>query len=242
MLEETTMNALTRQTCFLLAAAILLIAMPAFVGCGSSGGGRTALDSTGGDDSVADDPSEREAGWDDSDSDAGRILVQSTFDVDHEGWVISGNGERTMPEWEPADDPPGGCIAKNFNVSATIAYWDAPAAFLGDVSEAYGGTLTFETFIKAKSNKDAKLVILTGPDGLVLDLNMPFEPDTGWTAFSVRLDESGGWKNAETEFAATQEEVRAVLSDLVQLRIRGEYPAHSVRPLGKLDNVVIRLP
>lgn len=171
---------------------------------------------------------------------AAEILVQSTFDVDHEGWRISGNGGGVTPVWK-ANSEGNGLIEKYFNIGEPIGYWDAPDKFLGDISEAHGGLLTFRSFKKHKS-PNTKLVVLTAMSGLTVYLDSPIDSDSGWTRFSIPLDDSAPWKDADSELAVTNEEVLEVLANLVQLRIRGDYPANASRQVGRLDDVVIRRP
>ena len=63
------------------------------------------------------------------------------------------------------------------------------------------------------------------------------KPDTTWSSFEVPLTAEAGWISFVTEEPfATEEEFRAVLTDLESLRIRGEYRTGGDE--SRLDNVV----
>lgn len=167
--------------------------------------------------------------------------IQSTFDADHESWRVWNNTHGTQPVW--VSDAGGEYIGVPDGTYGTqVWYFDAPAEFLGDLSGAFGGHLSFNL----ASNRPlpyitAPLVALTG-DSRLLVCPVPYIPGTGWTAYSVRLDESGGWKNAATGLAATPAEVQDVLANLVQLRIRGDFGSTDLLADGFLDDVVITAP
>jgi hypothetical protein len=167
--------------------------------------------------------------------------IQSSFDADHEGWRIWNNAGITQPQWvsNEAGQYIGGV---DQTYGEAVWYFDAPEPFLGDLSGAYGGTLSFELASSLPLPYIvAPLVVLTG-SGVTLALDVPYLPGTGWTVYSVRLGESAGWKNAATGLAATHAELQAVLKNVAQLRIRGDFGGTDLHADGFLDDVVLDAP
>ncbi len=166
--------------------------------------------------------------------------ITSTFAVDHEGWQIWNNTTGTQPEW--FSDENGQYIGAVDGTYYSVWYFSAPEKLLGDLTGAYGGSLSF----KLASNLPlpyivAPLVVLTG-SGVTLALDVPYLPGTGWTAYSVALDETSGWKNATTGLVSTQAEVQAALANVVQLRIRGDFGSTDLHANGFLDEVILDAP
>jgi predicted Ser/Thr protein kinase len=121
--------------------------------------------------------------------------------------------------------------------------WHAPRKFHGDHSDKLGRFLRYSIFTTASgrgSQNTDWYVRLTG-GGIVVfvdgrTLQRPIQNQ--WKAYRVRLDASGGWKIVKPggQIArATDEDIKQVLSNVTDLRIKGEYGFAS---LGCLDNVV----
>jgi hypothetical protein len=155
-------------------------------------------------------------------------IVISTFDAGTEGWTIVADG--TGPVWNP-----GGYITTvDLGLGQTI-YWVAPAAFLGDQSAAYGGTLAFDLRQSATNGGfDATDIFLSnGPTTLAFDLAT--NPLTVFTHFAVALL-APGWKVGSIAGPdATAAQMQAVLGSLTSLRIRAEF--RSGADTDDLDNV-----
>lgn len=166
----------------------------------------------------------------------------STFEVNDEGWLVVGNSTTgrgaDAPDRTRDSGRPGGSVSAE--TRRVGWFWDAPAGFTGDASAAHGRTLTFELY---QSLIDVQLeyaddVILRG-GGLTLHFDLPYNPDAGWTAYSVRLDESDGrWRVLETGDRPTADEFRAVLAALGQIQIRGSFRDRDGETTG-LENVVL---
>ena len=175
-----------------------------------------------------------------------RPLVASTFDVDAEGWRVSGNGEDTVPEHRASGGQAGGYIHMDFTASEEVGYWRAPEKFLGDVSEAIGGRLTFATSHggPASAASTEPLVVLTAETGLQLVYPLPTDaiPSSGWADWSVGLQAGAGWRTAETLSPASAGELAEVVAGLTRLEIRGEYAAGPDGLAAGLDSVEVWLP
>lgn len=165
----------------------------------------------------------------------------SHFDTDAEGWTVQDllppytePGISLTVSWQDGHigltDPSEG----NF-------YFEAPAAFLGDLSAYYGGSLHYEQTLNTPQGEawrtDADVMIYGA--GLILFYQGSANPSSDWTAYDVTLSEAG-WHvgSFDSPTLATQAQFRSVLADLTHLRIRGEYIA-GVFETTTLDNVRI---
>ena len=76
--------------------------------------------------------------------------------------------------------------------AANLVAFQAPAAFLGDKSAAYGGVLHGEERLLASDGASYPVAAL-GNDQLFLQFRMP-PPGTDWTIFDLPLVASAGWE------------------------------------------------
>lgn len=165
-------------------------------------------------------------------------LAVSTFDADAEGWTVTGDaqGGSPTPNWVPSGGNPGGYVSATDDENGDRWYWQAPAKFLGNISDAYGYTLRFDLRQSAPTQqRDAPDVVLKGPGGTFY-FDTPNNPGTTWTSYAVVLSETSGWTKSDGSIP-TQAEMKALLSDVNTLRIRGEY--RSGPDTGDLDNVIL---
>ncbi len=170
-----------------------------------------------------------------------KVNVVSTFDSASHGWTVGNNGAlgASTPTYAVAGGRTGGYAWITDDSNQWTWFWDAPAEFLGDMSSAFGRTLSFNLTRSSRTYaRDGKDVILRG-GGLVLYFDAPWNPGLGWTHYSIGLDNTSGWRSWPSEELATTEEILTVLSSLGQLRIRAEFrgPGSS----GGLDHVVLDL-
>ncbi len=173
-----------------------------------------------------------------------RADVISTFDSDSEGWRVA-----DLPDsgpfgpalgyyavlWNSSGGNPGGYLSAT-DPSGNNFFLDAPAAFLGDKSTAYGQTLSYDlAFPYPVDWTPLEDVILVG-GGMTLVANQGPPPEPAWKHYSLTLLGSSGWHiGTGAGPAPTEAELQTVLSDLTALRIRGEY--HYGDDLPGLDNV-----
>lgn len=163
-------------------------------------------------------------------------LAVSTFDVDAEGWAVTGDAVSPIPNHISSGGNPGGYISATDSELSDVWYWQAPAKFLGNISEAYGQALRFELRQSALTQqRDDNDVVLKGPGGTFY-YNTPYNPGKTWTSYAVVLSETSGWTKSDGS-TPTQAEMKALLSNVDTLRIRGEY--RSATDIGDLDNVVL---
>jgi hypothetical protein len=165
-------------------------------------------------------------------------LVQSTFDSNTEGWSTIGDSAGT-PTWIASGGNPGGHIRASDSVGGITWFFRAPAAYYGDRSAAYGGTLSFDELqFDTSAQYDDRDIILSG-GGVTIWYDFPNNPALTWTAYSTVLDDTGGWKfgTFASPTPATAVQIQTVLSNLTDLQIRGEY--RSGADTASLDNVVL---
>jgi hypothetical protein len=167
-------------------------------------------------------------------------MPESTFDSSAEGWAVSGAAQSgsATPNFIPSGGNPGGYISATGDVTGSVWYWQAAPQFLGDASGAYGKALNFDLRQTTTDNQfDGEDIVLEG-GGLKLVYDAPYNPGTTWTAYSIPLIETAGWKKDTLSGSApTQAEMQAVLASLSLLRIRGDY--RTSEDTGALDNVVL---
>lgn len=174
---------------------------------------------------------------------AARAAVMSTFDVNDEGWRVSGDaqGSSNLPTYSPTAGITTGYVFAKDDVAGGVWYWQAPAKFLGDQSAAYGQSLDFslrQVITGSPAPFDSEDVILNGPAGLRLCFDTPANPTADWTAYSIPLVASAGWRvSSLTGPVATEAQFQAALTNLTSLFIRGEFQTGP--DTGSLDNVTL---
>jgi len=173
----------------------------------------------------------------------------SGFETDADGWTITGDAQAShvAPDYDGHGGNPDGLISAVDDVTGGVWYFQAPAKYLGDASGTYGRYLDFDLKTTAISSPfDTFDVVLVG-GGTTLGFDATPNPAIdAWTTFHVRLDETAAWRitpevseSAFDDFATlsapTATQMKAVLGNLTQLLIRGEFQTGS--DTGSLDNV-----
>lgn len=165
--------------------------------------------------------------------------IESTFDEDAEGWTITGDAQSgsVEPTHNDAGGNPGGYLSARDDVTGGVWYWNASDRYLGDKSDFYGGTLSFDLNQSATDSQfDARDVVLVG-NGTAIHYRFDSNPGTNWTGYEVPMTESG-WNVSESGDPVTEEQFEAVLANLEALWIRGEYRTGG--DVGGLDTVVLK--
>ncbi len=186
------------------------------------------------------------------------VLAQSTFDDPnnpYEGWIAHEWGGNDNPmQYHHTGGNPGGYIQATDINDGLDWYWMAPSEFLGNQSDAYGGTLGFDLrqrFNPGESPSQAvdNDVVLVG-NGVTLVYQLgqtnwpaigPAYPDsTGtWSVYSVPLVETDPNWHLGSYYgpAPTHDQFRSALADLGTLAVRGEY--QNGADYGDLDSVAL---
>ena len=168
------------------------------------------------------------------------FVAVSTFDTDAEGWTTDGDaGCLPTPCYAAIGGNPDGHIYSNDGLQGIKYYYNAPAKFLGNVSSAYQGRLTFDMRQNARDplgTEDVD-VILVGA-GLTLVYDTPRNPPSIWFSYNVPLVETAGWhKGTLTGPPPSATEMQAVLGSLTRLGLRGDFIFGQATSY--LDNVVL---
>ena len=172
--------------------------------------------------------------------DATRLaLAKSTFDNDLDGWGAI--GDVTAINYHPTGGNPGGYVSAVDSHLGPFWYWNAPPPFRGNQAAVYGGWLEFDL---KQSSTDAQQanphdIILRGA-ALELFHDRSRNPGTSWSSYKIQLVESAGWTNLATLLPPTRQQFLLVLSNLTDIRIRGEYS--TTLDTGDLDNAALVAP
>ena len=159
--------------------------------------------------------------------------IPSTFDTGVDGWTTANDAKDF--QWISSGGVTGGFIQATDVASGGIWYFVAPAKFHGDRRGSYGRALSFDLKESGTGTISGNDVKLTG-NGVTLYYNTAI-PGTGWTHYSLLLNESAGWKDQATNAAPSRDTFLSVLENLSALHIRGEYISGS--DVGGLDNVIL---
>lgn len=165
--------------------------------------------------------------------------IVSTFDVDDEGWLVVGDATSSTPQYNAEGGNDGGYISADDTAAGGVWVWSAPGKFLGDRSSSFGKNLSFDL---AQSSLDSQFddndVLIVGGN-MTLVLNLLNNPGIEWTNYSVKLDSSEDWRITHYVWGdvATDEQIMEVLSNVLEIKIRGEYV--SGPDVGSLDNVIL---
>ncbi len=149
-------------------------------------------------------------------------LAQSDFTSGNDGWTTAGNGGA------PANHK-GSYIAQT-DIDAGEMAFVAPASYLGDVSAAYRGQLSFEMFSSeeffAPSTPHVELTGNTAGGSMTLSINLaPMYRAFAFTSYTVKFSENQPWQVVGEARAPTAQEFRELLGSLTDLRIAADYEA-----------------
>ncbi len=171
-----------------------------------------------------------------------KAIAEDSFAEDASGWTIVGDAQGGYVEasYSPDGGVTGGHIYAKDDVAGGVWYFNAPSSYLGDRSEYYDKTLYFSLFQNSKRTSPFKEadVIFQSEDKQITYLFAEY-PDTTWTNYSVKINADGGWLvgNHKSKDTATEEYIKAVLSNVTAFKIRGEF--ESGPDEGGLDDVRI---
>ena len=168
-------------------------------------------------------------------------IISSTFDTDAEGWTVSSNGTSTTPDYMASGGNTGGMIQDTDAQSGVAWFFDAPAKFLGDQSDQFNRSLSFDIRHTGSGTLFAANDIRLIGGGVTLLRDFATNPAVGdWTTYSTFLNADAPWKHSTSGLDATNSEIQTVLSSLTAIQFRGEYLAGAIgSDTGRLDNVVM---
>ncbi len=170
--------------------------------------------------------------------------VVSDFEVDNEGWTLEG---ATTPQAQRGSRAPieGLWFIRGEDGATNTMYFRAPGKFWGDKSTYYGGNLSYWVrwnqgggpFGDGGPLVGAPDVMLIGANGTTLTFRFGLDawPQDQWAFRQVSLDTRADWRVAGQP--ATEEQVRGVLANVLQVKIRGQYRQYN--DIGSVDRVVL---
>lgn len=145
--------------------------------------------------------------------------VVTTFDIDLEGWMITGDNDYI---WQAAGGNPDGNLDVNDRATGDHNYAVAPPAYLGDWSACTAAdTLAYEVYLvntSGGSHSTGQYVFrISGPGGSAwaLDAEAHYPPQSAWTRLAVSLSPAD-W----TVTAGTWAEL---LENVTSLRCNAEF-------------------
>ncbi|MBL7871735.1 MAG: VCBS repeat-containing protein [Cyclobacteriaceae bacterium] len=174
-----------------------------------------------------------------------RSQITSTFDIDTDGWTFLDGGVPISVTHIAGNGNPGGYISATYSSStgASSESWFAPSKFLGSqVVQSLGMSLRFDlqqSHTGTNSSFYGDVRIESG--SLYLAYSLPEKPamSPNWSTYSLKLDESQGWRINTTSGAfATRTQIIQALSNITSIEIRGTYLSNTAYTSG-LDNVVL---
>jgi hypothetical protein len=172
----------------------------------------------------------------------------STFDSTNEDWtgvrfpVALGDPPTVQQNFNlihlSGGNPPDS-VAINDN-NTRWAWFSAPAAWLGDKSAYYGGTLSFDLRGHKNGSLTLPAVMLVGDGKTLFAYGSPLT--IAWKNYSYALDPTA-WKIGNpltSNTAPTVSEFQSVLANLTGIYINGEW--FTTREYTKMDNVMLKSP
>lgn len=160
-------------------------------------------------------------------------MPTTTFDNGLKGWTTT-NGTEIFDG--VAGDPPGSL--RGTEGGSGVWYFVASNKYLGDMSDFYGGTLSFDLRQDGNASQFNDEDIILEGNGITLVWDAPDNPGTDWTSYSINLSLGSGWRiDSISGRIATEAEIRQVLASLDRLWIRGEFVNGTTDDAANLDNV-----
>ncbi|HLT32463.1 MAG TPA: laminin B domain-containing protein [Aquaticitalea sp.] len=174
----------------------------------------------------------------------GGPLVQDTFAEDEAGWTIIGDaqGGYVAASYSPDGGVTDGYIYADDDVLGGVWYFNAPDSYTGNRLEFYGASLTFSQFQDCDMSDQieaADIVFSNGEQKITYQHGENNYPNVEWTNYNIPINADSGWIKGDYDsgILATEAEIKAVLANVTQFIIRGEF--ESGPDTGGLDNVMI---
>lgn len=173
--------------------------------------------------------------------------ITSTFDVDADGWTLSDNNNsdpQTVNYFSTGGNP-GGYVSATKTSSSQPYFWTSPSKFGGNIAYfCYGQELSFDLQVNhiATVHGAAGDVQIKTPSGSILALNLATFPAQApaWSNFTVRLDETAGWRVGSIGGpVATKAQMIQYLSGLSSFRINIKYNSGVTTFTGAIDNIIL---
>ena len=168
-------------------------------------------------------------------------IASSTFETGDDGWkVVSTLGYEGPVTWSATGGHPGGFIWAQDPDTGAFGF-AAPAAFLGNVSAAYGHDLTFDVAAYQPPDQPTSWVGMRGTNGLELicHYGTPTSVYPAWHGRAIGMTEDGGWIRVSDGQPPTSGQFASVLASLDGLVILAEFVEGLPTDVSGLDNVIL---
>jgi hypothetical protein len=173
-------------------------------------------------------------------------VAASNFDSGMEGWqVVDVNfAESVNPPsvsaaylgaWHLGGGNPDGYLEQPSDPNPLWQWFSAPAWYLGDMSAAYGGAISFDLRDSADGQAAEVLpavVLVGGGKSLFHDATWPVDD---WTHYQIPLTASGWYLDMNPAQAASEADLSAALGDLEALYLNADWS--TIQNSVGLDNV-----
>ena len=174
------------------------------------------------------------------------IITTSLFQLNAEGWTITGDAQGSLIEasYSPDGGIQDGYIYADDNVTGGIWYFTSPSSYHGNKTEYYGTTLSYSLFQNSNiSNQfiSNDIVFRNEAEQITYVYNSVSDyPTELWTDYSIEITAGNGWVKGEFDsgVVATEEDIKAVLANVTEFSIRGEFETGPDN--GGIDNIIIR--
>ncbi|MGV8814998.1 MAG: laminin B domain-containing protein [Gelidibacter sp.] len=171
-------------------------------------------------------------------------IIKSDFATNTEGWTITGDaqGEFSEPSYATEGGVTDGYIFADDDVQGGVWYFTAPDTYLGNKNEFYGATLRFSLLQESKMSRQFvsdDIIFQNGNNQITYIFDKENYPGKNWTEYEVKISADQGWFKGgyNSKVQATEAEIKAILSNITQFSIRGEFETGP--DTGALDHVII---
>ncbi len=162
------------------------------------------------------------------------IPITNTFTKSTEGWKLANNGFPNEPNLSTSGGNPDGHLSATDADANNSWSWRAPYYYYGDTSLYIGGSFSFSLKAATPERRPSISVTFVGA-GQTINFNTGQAPSSSnWVEVSVPLSHTG-W--TEQGFPISEASFAAVMADLQDVRISGEYGLSTSGGSGSLDSV-----
>ena len=164
-------------------------------------------------------------------------ILSEDFNTNDGGW--GANADAAGFTYVPVAGNDGGYITATDSVGGDTWYFTSGPDFEGDLSSFIGGTLSY-TIRQANTNSqydDTEVLIVGASRTIGFNLPIDQHPGLDWTPYDIALTASAGWFDMADGTPLSDVEFAAVLANVQDLQIRGEY--RSGGDTAQLDDVTL---
>jgi len=162
------------------------------------------------------------------DEDVKEETISSDFVSGVEGWEIEGDAKGSqgvIPNFSEINGVGNsGYIYAIDDATDGVWYFLAPSKYLGDKSKFFNGKIEFyliQDSLMADQFDDNDLII-EGVSGKKIIYKHENYPTQTWTKYQIKLNSDSQWVDENGDIAS-DENIKAILSNITKIMIRGEF-------------------